>query len=241
MKQRTDQRRKNLSVSLPGALIWAFMSVPGMLYGWSDNNPLTTSNRVRVVHITELRAAIDDKRYNYGFSSGTWTDPTLTAGSSLIRKVHLDDMRDKLDDITDTFHSLCPSTVPVTPSWNGITAGSTLIRAFHFNQLRDTVGAIGAAGGCCPVCKYPDGASGCSNSSGPQTGCNTCNGNYTRTCSGGSCVDNTNCNVCNGTRYTQYCNLNACANVIDCQGGAGGATCGSCVSNACSYPGNGTK
>ncbi|MBI4059870.1 MAG: hypothetical protein HY403_00415 [Elusimicrobia bacterium] len=208
---------------------------------WTDD-PLTTSIQVRKVHMDELRTAINNKRTDFGFSAASWTDPTITAGTTLIKKTHIDELRDKCDDITAAYNPICPGVVPATPAWGGITAYVTSISATHFTQLRTTADAIGTCASCCAqTCKSGTcNGSGCNNVANNVDGLN-CTGSCTECDGAGACV-----NVSSARGGAQWPEGSpACPACQDC----GDAT-GACVnlttnedagcSGACTYCNNGT-
>ena len=179
-------------------------------YAWTDDPLDPGITPLRVVHVTELRDAVDDKRYNFGFSSGAWTDSTLTAGSSLIRKVHMDELRDKLDDVNAVYSPVCPSTVPAAPAWEAITEGVTLVRAAHFTQLRSTVSAMGTARICCGACRKGSGAAGCTDQTTAQDLWSECTAN--------NCVSGANCNGAGSCTPTASQDPNSYCAGLSCAG-----------------------
>jgi len=58
---------------------------------WTDN-PVTTSTRIRAVHMNELRSAIDRDRAAVGLAPYAWSDGTITS-SIRIRAVHFTEAR----------------------------------------------------------------------------------------------------------------------------------------------------
>ena len=60
------------------------------------DDPLIAGTVIRVVHIIELRTAIDAARADQGLSPFGWTDPTLTPQVTFIRAVHLTELRTAL-------------------------------------------------------------------------------------------------------------------------------------------------
>lgn len=140
------------------ALLTAFAAA-APAFAWTDT--LNGSTPVRKVHMDELRTAVYNKVVNYGFGGPSWTDPTITVGSTRIRAVHVTQLQAQLNLISAYFNGWCPGVVPAAPAWNSITAGSSLIRGADFTQLRNYHDSIGAASGCCPLCRYPAGYSAC--------------------------------------------------------------------------------
>ncbi|MBI4064136.1 MAG: hypothetical protein HY401_07535 [Elusimicrobia bacterium] len=162
---------------------------------WTDD-PLTSNTPIRVVHITELRAQINNLRAPWGLSAFSWTDNSLNANTR-VRAVHLTELRQAILDVYNLASDPPPNPVFSDPV---ITPGMSPVRAAHFSQLRTAVDSApvcggdgaGCGSGCCsgltccgnglcqtscaPPCA-PDG-SGCS------TGSNCCSG----VCSGSFCV-----------------------------------------------------
>lgn len=58
-------------------------------FSWSNAAP----SLVRAVHLTELRTAIQQARTALALSTATYTDPTLTAGTTKIKAVHVEELR----------------------------------------------------------------------------------------------------------------------------------------------------
>lgn len=223
-------------------LLLAAAAASGTAFAWTDT--LTAgSTQIRKVHVDELRTSIAAKVVSFGFASPSWTDPTITAGATLIRAVHITELQGQLALISAYFNGWCPAIVPAAPAWNSITAGSSLIRASDFTQLRNYHDSIGAAAGCCPVCRYIAGTSGCAPvANGTSCGSYSCSGSnqYHWRCSGGSCL-NTFIQTCSTgvwfcadscqLYYTNGCSGGSCASVwsTDC--------CAICVGGYCSAGG----
>ncbi len=72
----------------------------------------------------------------------TWTDSTLTAGTTLIRKTHVDELREEID-YARNFRNLADYT------WTDstITAGTTLIRKTHVDEMRTAEEGVAAQSG----------------------------------------------------------------------------------------------
>ncbi|MBP7653669.1 right-handed parallel beta-helix repeat-containing protein, partial [Candidatus Dependentiae bacterium] len=71
----------------------------------------------------------------------TWTDGTITAGTTLIRKIHIDELREEID-FARKLRGLSAF------SWTDpvITAGETLIRKIHLDELRAASEQTAASG-----------------------------------------------------------------------------------------------
>lgn len=92
---------------------------------------------MKAVHITELRSRIDTIRSARGLSAFTWTDPTLTVGSTTARAVHISELRTALN----AAYSAAGLTLP-TYTDPTLTVGSTVIKAAHMTELRSAVVAL---------------------------------------------------------------------------------------------------
>jgi lysophospholipase L1-like esterase len=92
---------------------------------------------IRVVHLTELRGAIDSLRARYGVPAMTWTDATLSPGVTRARAVHLTELRSALDDVYAAALRTPPVYTDSPPS-----AGVTVVTALHIAELRAGVLAI---------------------------------------------------------------------------------------------------
>ena len=104
---------------------------------WAGDTTLASGNRIRAVHIEQLRTEANDVRsfrnegVIYVFAPMVFTDPTLTTNVTQIRKVHLDELRSALTGIQAiTGSSVTIGADPV------ITALQSQIRAAHFLELR---------------------------------------------------------------------------------------------------------
>jgi hypothetical protein len=90
---------------------------------------------IKVVHITDLRAAINTLRSRRsGLEAFAWTDPALTARATQVKRLHLLDLRSAL---TPVYHAVNGTDPTYTDS--SITAGATPIKAIHLNELRNLV------------------------------------------------------------------------------------------------------
>ena len=92
---------------------------------------------VKVVHVTELRLAIDRERTRRSLAAFAWTDPVLTPGSAL-RALHMSEMRTALAQAYQ-------AAVRTAPTYTdpAIVAGQTFVRAAHIAELRAAVLALG--------------------------------------------------------------------------------------------------
>jgi extracellular elastinolytic metalloproteinase len=101
------------------------------------DDPLTPGSVVmRAVHITELRAHIDQLRAGRGLSAFSWTDPSLTAGTTIVRTRHITDLRAALSEV----YVAAGLTEPKFTD-ESLTAGMP-IRAVHISELRSAIVAL---------------------------------------------------------------------------------------------------
>ncbi len=87
---------------------------------------------IKAVHIDELRTAVNAMRAAAGLLAETFTDPTLSAGSTTIKRVHVTELRTALDAAW-TALGLPP---PISYTDSTITAQSTTMKAVHVTELR---------------------------------------------------------------------------------------------------------
>jgi hypothetical protein len=86
---------------------------------------------IKVVHVTELRTAINAMRVAAGLDATVFTNPTLSAGSTAVKRVHLVELRAALDAARSTLGLVALVYTNAT-----ITARSTVISASHLTELR---------------------------------------------------------------------------------------------------------
>jgi hypothetical protein len=104
---------------------------------FADATLAAGSTVLKVVHFTDLRAAIDTLRSRHGLGSFAWTDPTLTAGTTPVKRQHLTDLRAALNQAYQWAGRPHPAYTDPTP-----TAGVTIVNAVHVNELRNAVRAL---------------------------------------------------------------------------------------------------
>ena len=97
----------------------------------------TGSTVIKVVHILELRAAIDGLRAGKGLAAFSWTDPTLTVRSTIAKRVHFLDLRTALAAVCTVVPGKC---MPYTDAT--LSPTQTVIKAVHLNELRANVRAL---------------------------------------------------------------------------------------------------
>ncbi len=97
---------------------------------FTDPTLVGGTTRIKSVHVTELRTAIDAVRALTPLGAGTYTDPTITGATTHIKRLHIVDLRTALDAARA---NLSLSTLSYAES---LTAGATRIKISHFNELR---------------------------------------------------------------------------------------------------------
>jgi hypothetical protein len=99
-------------------------------FTFTDDPLVAGTTRVKVVHLTELRTAVNALLSTAGLPSATFTDPSPGAGSS-IRKVHIEELRSSILAARSALGlSMLLFADPT------LTTQSTPIRALHLQQLR---------------------------------------------------------------------------------------------------------
>ncbi|HYI11679.1 MAG TPA: IPT/TIG domain-containing protein [Thermoanaerobaculia bacterium] len=89
------------------------------------DDPLTGNTRVKLVHLTQLRAAVNAMRFAAGLPAKTWTDTTPV----LIRRVHINEMRTALSEAYIQLYQYVTFTdEPIPPAM--------VVRGAHFSELR---------------------------------------------------------------------------------------------------------
>lgn len=96
---------------------------------FSDAPLVPGTTKVRTVHFTQLRAAVDAVRALAGLAPGVYTDTVLTAGTTRVKALHVTDLRSRLDAARSAL--LLP---PLTYSQT-VTSGAT-VRASQIEELR---------------------------------------------------------------------------------------------------------
>ncbi|HEU4887738.1 MAG TPA: hypothetical protein VFV49_07630 [Thermoanaerobaculia bacterium] len=90
-----------------------------------------TASRIKAVHVTQLRSAVNAVRAAAGLAPASFPDATLTPGSTKINLVHLTSLRTALDEARAAIG------VPAIPyAQPTLTAGS-IVRATHLIELRN--------------------------------------------------------------------------------------------------------
>ncbi len=96
------------------------------------DDPVTTSTKIKAVHITQLRTAVNAMLVAAGQPTVTFTDSSLTGVK--VKKVHIQELRTGL---TLAHSTLGLSAISYTDTT--ITVASTKVKAAHINELRNGV------------------------------------------------------------------------------------------------------
>ena len=64
-------------------------------------NTVTVGVVARAVDVQEMRTQLDPALTALGYSTSSYTDPTLTPGVTLIKKVHIDELRNRVKQVTN--------------------------------------------------------------------------------------------------------------------------------------------
>ena len=105
---------------------------------WTDAVLTAGETPIRAVHVTELRARVNQVRGACGESVAVWTDVVLTAGETPIRAVHMQELRLAVEGA----HAACGLPPASARTDAVLTAGETPIRAVHVTELRAAVEAL---------------------------------------------------------------------------------------------------
>ena len=120
-----------LTIGQPSDDTWIF-------WRQRDFDPLAVQTTPdRVVHIMELRAAIDSVRVARGLGTFGWTDPTLTPGSTPVKALHVTELRTALNQAYQAAGRAVPTYTD--PS---VVAGAVVIKALHLSELRAAARAL---------------------------------------------------------------------------------------------------
>jgi RHS repeat-associated protein len=122
----------------------------GVAFSFTDPTITTFSENpsnatpVKAAHITELRTVVNAVRTLAQLSGATWTNPTITAGSSLINKADIQDLRDRLNDALVVLN--LQTQAYTDPTLAGAPNG-TLVKGVHIRELRQR--ATSSSGSSC--------------------------------------------------------------------------------------------
>ena len=105
------------------------MALPSVT--WTDDPIVAGVTDVKVVHLTELRDAVNAARVAHGLAAASWTDATVAPGLTVIQAVHIGELRAAIDAVYVAAGATPPAyTDPV------LVPGVTDIRAVHLTELR---------------------------------------------------------------------------------------------------------
>ncbi|PYM95663.1 MAG: hypothetical protein DME04_04125, partial [Candidatus Rokuibacteriota bacterium] len=109
----------------------------GILFVAAARQLQAAGNVVRAVHVSELRAAIDNLRARTGLVRFDWIDATLVPGSTVVRRAHVEELRSALIAVYEVVGRPAPSFSDST-----IIGGVTVIRASQLEELRSAARAL---------------------------------------------------------------------------------------------------
>ena len=92
---------------------------------------------VKLLHITELREAIETLRARHGLTAAVWTDPDPVAGVTVVKATHLSELRMALDQV----YAAAGQTPPVYTR-PVISEQATIIAAVDIAELRAAIVSI---------------------------------------------------------------------------------------------------
>jgi hypothetical protein len=95
---------------------------------------LTSGATIRQIHLVQLRTAVNAVRTLAGVGSASFTDPTITIGTTRVRAAHVAELRTALDAARGTLG--LPTLTYAEPA---LIPGSTVVRATHVLELRQGV------------------------------------------------------------------------------------------------------
>ncbi len=126
------------AVTMDAATVVTATFVPSAAAPTFTDTPLQPGTTiVKLVHIAELRQAIETLRARYGLPAPVWTDATLVARVTSVKAAHLTELRTALNQVYGTAGRTPPSySHPV------LTSGATIITAVDIEELRAAIVAI---------------------------------------------------------------------------------------------------
>ncbi|HEU4889759.1 MAG TPA: carboxypeptidase regulatory-like domain-containing protein [Thermoanaerobaculia bacterium] len=105
---------------------------PATTVVFTDNPLVFHTTKIKTVHISQLRTAVNLARAAIGLAAATFTDPTLLT-TTKVKAVHINELRTALAPVL--------SAISVTPSYTDptITGGTTKIKTAHVSDLRNLI------------------------------------------------------------------------------------------------------
>jgi hypothetical protein len=116
--------------SVNGGVTSAFTAIDPATTTIFTDDPLSAGTTMKVVHLTQLRTAVNAMRTAAGLGAAAFTDPALAAGT-VIKAVHVTELRTALDQARAAIG--LTALVYTDPT---ITAGTTKPKAAHITDLR---------------------------------------------------------------------------------------------------------
>ncbi len=106
--------------------------------GFTDDPLRPRVHRVRAVHVSELRSAVDALRARLSLAAVTWTDEPLVTGVTAVKAVHLAELRAALEEV---YNATAGRSLPGwgTPT---IVPRTTPVAAAQISELRAAVVAV---------------------------------------------------------------------------------------------------
>ena len=140
--ERDGWRLGHLSTTLTATNSWettpqAFTLAVNDPLAFADDPLQVKSTRVRLLHLTELRSAIDALRAFYLLPAASWTDGAPEAGVTVIKAEHLDELRAAVSDVY-----LATGRTPPAWSTGAVTPRTMVIAAAPIEEIRTAVKAI---------------------------------------------------------------------------------------------------
>ncbi len=110
---------------------------------WTDDPVVANTDKMRKVHVDELRAEINIELVRRGLAEDVFTDSVITANATKIRKIHIDEIRSACEkaQIGDCVEGLyCPEDTVGALSWtNTITANATKPKSVDATEIRTAI------------------------------------------------------------------------------------------------------
>jgi hypothetical protein len=113
-------------------------------FAFTDSPIVAHSTKVKAIHITQLRSAVDAVRSAAGLGAGNYSDTTLQAHDAthrgtLIKAVHIQDLRNSLGSALAALRLAAPQFTDPTLQPHDATHRGTTIRKVHADELRNVI------------------------------------------------------------------------------------------------------